>query len=66
MTLIVDEEYLHDPSADNWIQDYYDKLVTKKIIPEFAEAPLSVEITFATLSVLHGVVKHAIFAGVYR
>ena len=39
MTLIVDEEYLHDPSADNWIQDYYDKLVTKKIIPEFAEAP---------------------------
>ena len=30
-----------------------------------AEA-LSVKITFATLSVLHGVVKHAIFAGVYR
>ena len=29
-------------------------------------APLSVKITFATLSVLHGVVKHAIFAGVYR
>ena len=28
--------------------------------------PLSVKITFATLSVLHGVVKHAIFAGVYR
>ena len=27
---------------------------------------LSVKITFATLSVLHGVVKHAIFAGVYR
>ena len=30
------------------------------------DAPLSVKITFATLSVLHGVVKHAIFAGVYR
>lgn len=29
-------------------------------------AALSVKITFATLSVLHGVVKHAIFAGVYR
>ena len=28
--------------------------------------PLTVKITFATLSVLHGVVKHAIFAGVYR
>ena len=32
----------------------------------FAIASLSVKITFATLSVLHGVVKHAIFAGVYR
>ena len=31
-----------------------------------AAASLSVKITFATLSVLHGVVKHAIFAGVYR
>ena len=30
------------------------------------ENTLSVKITFATLSVLHGVVKHAIFAGVYR
>ena len=30
------------------------------------EGALSVKITFATLSVLHGVVKHAIFAGVYR
>ena len=30
------------------------------------EEALSVKITFATLSVLHGVVKHAIFAGVYR
>ena len=33
---------------------------------ELALDPLSVKITFATLSVLHGVVKHAIFAGVYR
>ena len=33
---------------------------------KFATAALSVKITFATLSVLHGVVKHAIFAGVYR
>ena len=32
----------------------------------FVSASLSVKITFATLSVLHGVVKHAIFAGVYR
>lgn len=31
-----------------------------------SDGPLSVKITFATLSVLHGVVKHAIFAGVYR
>ena len=31
-----------------------------------ATVSLSVKITFATLSVLHGVVKHAIFAGVYR
>ena len=34
--------------------------------PSIVEASLSVKITFATLSVLHGVVKHAIFAGVYR
>lgn len=33
----------------------------------YSDTPaLSVKITFATLSVLHGVVKHAIFAGVYR
>ena len=31
-----------------------------------SDRALSVKITFATLSVLHGVVKHAIFAGVYR
>ena len=30
---------MHDPTADNWIQDYYDKLVSKEIIPEFKEAP---------------------------
>ena len=35
-------------------------------IPLCIIEPLSVKITFATLSVLHGVVKHAIFAGVYR
>ena len=39
MTLIVDEEYLHNPNADNWIQDYYDKLVSGEIVPEFKEAP---------------------------
>ena len=39
MTLIVDEEYLHDARANNWIQEYYDKLVSKEITPHFAEAP---------------------------
>lgn len=39
MTLIVDEEYLHNPYANNWIQEYYDKLVSKEIVPKFAEAP---------------------------
>ena len=39
MTLIVDEEYLHNADANNWIQEYYDKLVSKEIIPHFAEAP---------------------------
>lgn len=39
MTLIVDDEYLHNPLADNWIQDYYDKLQSKEIIPRFGEAP---------------------------
>lgn len=39
MTLIVDEEYLQDPSANNWIQEYYDELVSKEITPHFAEAP---------------------------
>lgn len=39
MTLIVDEDYLQDDQADNWIQDYYDKLVRGEIIPKFEEAP---------------------------
>lgn len=39
MTLIVDEEYLHDANANNWIQEYYDKLVAKEIVPTFEEAP---------------------------
>lgn len=39
MTLIVDEKFLHDPTADNWIQEYYDKVINKEIIPEFKEAP---------------------------
>lgn len=39
MTLIVDEEYLHNKSSNNYIQEYYDKLVNNEIIPEFKEAP---------------------------
>lgn len=39
MTLIVDEDFLQNPNADNWIHDYYNKLVNKEIIPEFKEAP---------------------------
>ena len=39
MTLIVDDEYLHDPTANNWIQEYFDKLVSGEIKPSFAEAP---------------------------
>ena len=39
MTLVVDDVFMHDSTADNWIQDYYDKLVSKEIIPEFKEAP---------------------------
>lgn len=35
-------------------------------LESLVKGSLSVKITFATLSVLHGVVKHAIFAGVYR
>lgn len=47
------------------------RLVFKEISDTFRiwhqiTVTLSVKITFATLSVLHGVVKHAIFAGVYR
>ena len=40
--------------------------VEEQINELFLLETLSVKITFATLSVLHGVVKHAIFAGVYR
>lgn len=39
MTLIVDETYLHDSTAENWIQNYFNKLVSGECIPEFAEAP---------------------------
>lgn len=39
MTLIVDELFLHDKTSDNWIQDYYNKLISGEIIPEFKEAP---------------------------
>lgn len=39
MTLIIDEEYLLNPDANNWIQEYYDKLVSGEIKPVFAEAP---------------------------
>ncbi len=39
MTLIVDEEYLLNPNADNWIQNYYEKLINKEVTPHFAEAP---------------------------
>lgn len=39
MTLIVDEEYLFDSNANNWIQEYYDGLVSGTVKPVFAEAP---------------------------
>lgn len=39
MTLIVDEEYLLDPTTNNWIQEYYDKLVNGEVKPVFKEAP---------------------------
>lgn len=39
MTLIIDEEYLLNPTSNNWIQEYYEKLVSGKVKPEFAEAP---------------------------
>ena len=39
MTLIVDEKYLFNKNADNWIQNYYDKVINKEIIPQFDEAP---------------------------
>lgn len=39
MTLIVDEEFLHNPDANNWIQEYYEKLVSHEVTPKFGEAP---------------------------
>lgn len=39
MTLIVDEEFLHNPNANNWIQEYYEKLVSGGYTPVFEEAP---------------------------
>ena len=39
MTLIVDEEYLQDKNADNYIQTYYDKITSEGFKPEFKEAP---------------------------
>ena len=34
MTLIVDEEFLHNPNANNWIQEYYEKLVSHEVTPK--------------------------------
>ena len=45
---------------------YLTAIVGAAVSAIVAGYPLTVKITFATLSVLHGVVKHAIFAGVYR
>lgn len=39
MTLILDEEFLHDPNADNWILGYYEKLMSGTFVPKFEEAP---------------------------
>lgn len=39
MTLIVDEEFLHNRDSNNWIQEYYDGIISGEIIPEFKEAP---------------------------
>lgn len=39
MTLIVDEEFLHNPNANNWIQEYYEKLISHEVMPKFSEAP---------------------------
>ena len=39
MTLIVDEDYLQDKHTNNWIQEYYDKLVSGQVTPIFEEAP---------------------------
>ena len=72
---------IHDFRKKKGIQCFLERvnsgllsLLTEKLSGDQDEIPktvvllvsLSVKITFATLSVLHGVVKHAIFAGVYR
>ena len=48
------------------VEDLYFNFERYLIQKTSLKVALSVKITFATLSVLHGVVKHAIFAGVYR
>lgn len=35
--MIIYEEYLLDPDVNNWIQEYYDKLVSGEVKPVFAE-----------------------------
>ena len=50
----------HEPGAEVY------SFATTREQAKIVFGALSVKITFATLSVLHGVVKHAIFAGVYR
>ena len=40
MALIVDEEYLHNREANNWVQEYYNGIVSSDdIFPTFKEAP---------------------------
>lgn len=39
MTLIVDEDYLQDKNTNNWVEDYYNKLISGNYIPVFEEAP---------------------------
>ena len=38
-TPIIDELYLRDRNADNWVSDYHGKLLSGAIQPGFAEAP---------------------------
>ena len=62
-----------DDEVSNWIKSRKQYVIKEEKAKNYiinhkkiVNFPLSVKITFATLSVLHGVVKHAIFAGVYR